>query len=1594
MDPAVSLSKSMPGYLIQWEKIAKLGANPEGLDAHIKEKAENFFQELNQSFDEWSSLSPRSTEKLERLVSVIYASCNEAPLYTLLVQLIEKGSEEKAIALLSVLKVKGIPLAPKLLLLAYKNKLVNLALEIIGDIPGRFLKHIFENGQTQLHLACQYDMLPVLEQLWKCNIDYQEKQDSLGNTALHYACASGNIQILNQLFEYGHASVIVNCKNLKNQTALHMCAGTKEPSFIRVLISDDYRADLFILDNDHCMPFHCACKVGDIEIAKAFYLAMTRQDKIKTNKALPYALFLASQEGHQAIIKLLIDEYQVDVNNIGFHPLIASLKSQKQSVAIYFIHHDRINLDIRNNNTNVFLKLACQMKASDEIFLALFRKITLTQEDLYCLCVYKKIALVQLDVQDIAWDAVDRLIDNAPFEKNQDSQEIKKPRFSQSLLHLASLHNYFLFLKYLLEVKGARVDVKNSDQETPLLIAVAHPNLEVVIELIAAKANIHAVNKYGTTPLHRASARDQRAIMDYLISHGASMELRNIEGQRPLDRALNESSFSSALFLVWKGSLLDVTLLPESNAVKFLMYVCGEKIEATDEMRQAVVKSILKTRPNLFSRVYLKMWELVNIVSRNGNYLVLQAFIDHFSDRRQLKTEENGLNLSTSSMSTSLSSSFFGLTSSLFGVSSKIDAVKDVDQPAIQTRTLKELLNKPDSEGNTSLHLACMSRSTPCVLLLIDFEADILQANKNGETAIDLMVQFGLITILQELWHNKQIIPSDIKSHECLLFLICQGGNAEIGLPLIKDMQQASKDLSIPPFKDGQTFLHVACQYKNHDLAKILLQAEVNITSQDCFGQQPLHWAIASQMEEIALEITQRIDNCSDLDKPDRQGRTPLHLACRNKLLRLVEMLTAKGVNVNASDATGRSPLHEAFDAKEPNIAQALIHNGANPDAIDLGGYTPIILAVENGFPHLAFLLVELTDDPIGSQRNTRLGYSLFQLACEKEYWGLACLLFEKEGALNHLRPASLRSEFCHYARRKGNELLKSKIDVNELKSIKNNTTPLHKSLSKLNLQNSSLSSSSSGISLSASSGKELSSLDVDLQTVTHFIEKREYLNTRDYRNRLPIHIACIHDLAEPFKSLLSLCENDPTLSFDNFIILSQELALYALRGRSEKVVNAVINMESFSKKMLFIKELFEVTRDFLKQNTASLAEFVSFLNLPYSKGLLNQLPKLRILCQDNLEQALQSDISSGCKDEVFSDSLKNQIGKNQETFLDLMYERNRTKDLSYFKGTKLLTQFREKADLLSNIITSGNFEIVPLVFGLKLLDPEIAHSSLMPCWRSPIILSKLEMFKKLGVDLMKQDRQGNAPLHWACRNPHHAAVVSELLKSEDVNQKNHRGNTPLHIACSQRALPELVLCLINAGADLASKNLAGNTPLHLACMNNDPVLAALLLQQYQEKDKRDVPMIRNSKGEWANLSLLCKKPYAQELHAGERSFLTNLLVLTSRSSYFHDGLQLPSDKSLSSILLPIAMPVEFIDKVLLFFHSGVLEVDKAKWLDFFKEIVYFANEELDSACKKWLEDNFNTLTNISEVKAEAIDFFTTLGTSWEMEINLLLDDK
>ncbi|XP_078401904.1 ankyrin repeat domain-containing protein 49 [Cetorhinus maximus] len=113
--------------------------------------------------------------------------------------------------------------------------------------------------------------------------------------------------------------------------------------------------------------------------------------------------------------------------------------------------------------------------------------------------------------------------DEAESDSDFKKKEIELENDPASLLLWASEKNQISIVSRLLSENPSLVNVKDDDNYTPLHRAAYNDHIEVVRELIAHGADVHARTIDGWTPLHSACKWNNAAIASFLLQHEADI---------------------------------------------------------------------------------------------------------------------------------------------------------------------------------------------------------------------------------------------------------------------------------------------------------------------------------------------------------------------------------------------------------------------------------------------------------------------------------------------------------------------------------------------------------------------------------------------------------------------------------------------------------------------------------------------------------------------------------------------------------------------------------------------------------------------------------------------------------------------------------------------------------------------------------------------------------------------------------------------------------------------------------------------------------------------------------------------------------------
>jgi hypothetical protein len=172
------------------------------------------------------------------------------------------------------------------------------------------------------------------------------------------------------------------------------------------------------------------------------------------------------------------------------------------------------------------------------------------------------------------------------IEKQIEQAKKVCPGFGYSLLHIFSIDGEINLVKYLVEKKNVYVDIIDKAKETPLYIAGRHcpaqknsNQFKTLQYLIKKGANVNAKNIDGETPLHEAVGRWELYVIDYLIKNGADVNTQNNNGETPLHCVFR----CGRHLTVQKKLLLIIKLLIDKGKAKINIsdkYGCSPLTEA------------------------------------------------------------------------------------------------------------------------------------------------------------------------------------------------------------------------------------------------------------------------------------------------------------------------------------------------------------------------------------------------------------------------------------------------------------------------------------------------------------------------------------------------------------------------------------------------------------------------------------------------------------------------------------------------------------------------------------------------------------------------------------------------------------------------------------------------------------------------------------------------------------------------------------------------------------------------------------------------------------------------------------------------------
>ncbi|XP_077452554.1 uncharacterized protein LOC144071382 isoform X2 [Stigmatopora argus] len=183
---------------------------------------------------------------------------------------------------------------------------------------------------------------------------------------------------------------------------------------------------------------------------------------------------------------------------------------------------------------------------------------------------------------------------------------------------------------------------------------------------------------------------------------------------------------------------------------------------------------------------------------------------------------------------------------------------------------------------------------------------------------------------------------------------------------------------------------------QNGEMAPKSCTGQIHGYKEKTMNMDILHKA-ASQGEMCKMQLSSL---CGDVNKPDKNNRTALHLACTNGHAEVVNFLIGKKANINLCDNQNRTALMMAVQNQNDVIVSILLENDADVDLVDVDGNTALHLASK--IPSMDSVILLVKKDANTNAKNLK-GLSPLMMAIRGNHTTMAEFLLKKGADVNIL---------------------------------------------------------------------------------------------------------------------------------------------------------------------------------------------------------------------------------------------------------------------------------------------------------------------------------------------------------------------------------------------------------------------------------------------------------------------------------------------------------------------------------------------------------------------------------------------------------------
>uniref|UniRef100_A0A1X7TVU5 Uncharacterized protein n=1 Tax=Amphimedon queenslandica TaxID=400682 RepID=A0A1X7TVU5_AMPQE len=895
-----------------------------------------------------------------------------------------------------------------------------------------------KDNKTPLHTASWYASSSIVEYI--LSIQGNEAllvTDNIGYSSLHYACnASSHIPagiVFGKLFAQRDASIIeiINYTRIKqNVNFMKRKERVKLFSLLLNKASTCPNFDINATTNDGRSLLHLASRSGST--------LLNALDKYTINCTLDdygrSPVHYAAWSGSTSALVYVISQYNLNVNDTdytyGYTPLAYSCWSGSINSVKYLINNHSSNPSITDRNGTTCLHRSCRNGHIDITeYLIEVQHCDINKTD------NEGKTLVHHAASSGNFDLVQYLI----TEQGLSPTAVDKDGLTA--LHYASMSHNLSLVKELITTYQLDPHQANSKGLLPVLCAAQSGNI-LVLEIYTKdyKCSLSVTDSRGWNIIHFSSFKVHTHFIKHITSqhpqYTSLIHSTNNDGKIPLHLACETGNIQLVTFLI-NDMKCDVNAKDTRDQTCVTFACFSGNLDLVQLLIQQYKLDPLAVDKYGFTALHA--------AAGSGHTHLLEWYSQEYSVDITNHTNNNKYSLAHEA-------AYKGKLHCLQQLINKYQC--DVNATTTDT-------------GSTVLHRACAGGQVPDVVLYLTSlpQCNVEVKTSNGSTGLHITCQYsGSLPILKHLVENHQLDLCAVNDEGMApIHLACSNGRLNLVEYIIEHIPSS---LELPHSKHGHTPFLIAAYSDQIEVIKYLISKKCNLSATNGKGsgavhisvekghlnvlkylfnnnycnpnatdhqeRTPLHVAIpADQLDSLSYLLSKSIPSMSVawlreikhlldsyhaiynnphnavlINVQDKDGNTPLHVACQGGKQNMVSLLLKASLSHNnllITNKKGQTPLHLAAAYGHKDAAEALLFSvtgssthGDLLTATDNERSTVLHVACSNGHIDVFRYLSSIYPEGVNAMDNR--GRGLLHAACEGEDIGIVRTLIETHG--------------------------------------------------------------------------------------------------------------------------------------------------------------------------------------------------------------------------------------------------------------------------------------------------------------------------------------------------------------------------------------------------------------------------------------------------------------------------------------------------------------------------------------------------------------------------------------------------------------------